>query len=460
MKSLRIVFAGLLLLTTLYAHAEAEVTAVRLWPAPDNTRLVFELSGAMEHRLFMLRDPERLVIDLKDTRFGKNIGRLEAAGELVGGVRSAPHDGSLRVVLDLKQRVQPKTFTLPPSQGYDYRLVIDLYPEGGDEIATLAAAAERPSGTGKASDLPKAASSPPAKAPAASPARGRDLVVAIDAGHGGEDPGAIGAKGTREKDVVLAIARKLKALVASEPGIKPVMIRDGDYFVSLGNRVRKARTAKADLFISIHADAFLNRSANGSSVYMLSDKGATSEHARFLAQKENDSDLVGGVSLDDKDDLLASVLLDLSQTATKEASSDLAERVLGNLGGLGKLHKSHVERAGFRVLKAPDIPSILVETAFISNHQEERLLKSAQHQQSLANAIFKGITTHLRRYAPPGTLIAQQAALDRNQRGTSDLRLVAAPPAEPEPEPITPQTHLADKDLDPFDEDNPLSAFR
>jgi len=252
------------------------------------------------------------------------------------------------------------------------------------------------------------------EAVAAQPARTveksrRDLVVAIDAGHGGDDPGAIGPRGTREKDVVLAIARALGRAVDAEPGMRAVLIRDGDYFVSLSKRVEKARAQKADLFISIHADAFHDRRARGASVYALSRGGSTSEHARLLAKKENASDLIGGVSLDDKDNLLASVLLDLSQTATQEASVDVASRVLKKMGSTAHLHKRQVEKAGFRVLKAPDIPSILVETAFISNPGEEAKLRNSRYQAEMANAILAGVRDHFLRNPPPGTLMAERS---------------------------------------------------
>ena len=234
----------------------------------------------------------------------------------------------------------------------------------------------------------------------------RDVIIAIDAGHGGIDPGARGNKGLLEKDAVLAIARRLETLVKREPGMRPVMIRDGDYFISLRKRVNKARASQSDLFISIHADAFDDSRVSGSSVYALSQRGATTEAARLLANRENAADLIGGVSLEDKDDMLASVLLDLSQNATIEASVDVASRVLQGLKRLGKVHKSRVEQAGFAVLKSPDIPSILVETAFISNPQEERRLRTAKHQQAMAEAMMLGVRSYFKANPPPGTRIA------------------------------------------------------
>lgn len=236
----------------------------------------------------------------------------------------------------------------------------------------------------------------------------RDVVIAIDAGHGGEDPGARGHRGTREKTVVLAIARRFKALVEKEPGMRPVMIRDGDYYISLRGRIKKARQKRADIFISIHADAFHNKKARGSSVYTLSPRGATSEAARWLAESENKADLIGGVSLDDKDDLLASVLLDLSQTASLEASLDVADHILGGLKRVGKVHKRRVQSASFMVLKSPDIPSVLVETAFISNPEEERKLRSKSYQQKLAQALMQGVRKYFHRFPPPGTHLARR----------------------------------------------------
>jgi len=240
----------------------------------------------------------------------------------------------------------------------------------------------------------------------------RDLIVAIDAGHGGEDPGAIGKRGTREKNIVMSISRKLEKLVNKQAGMKAVMIRNGDYYVSLRNRTKKARKANADVFVSIHADAFRNNKARGSSVFILSKRGASSETARWLAAKENSSDLAGGVSLDDKDDLLAKVLLDLSQTATIEGSSSVADRVLKGLKNIGKTHKKQVERAGFVVLKSPDIPSILVETGFISNHAEEKKLRTSKYQKKLAKAIFTGVNAYFKRYPIPGTIYGQDIAIN------------------------------------------------
>lgn len=376
----------LLLLFGSTCWAQAEINGVRMWPAPDNTRLVFDTSAPVEHSLFTLKNPDRIVIDIKGTGLKADIGKLDFSNSLVKNIRTAKHgEQDLRVVLDLKQLANPKSFVLRPNEEYGNRLVIDL---AHDDV-----------------EQPKEKKS--IRSLSTQSRAARDIVIAIDAGHGGEDPGAMGPGRTREKDVVLAIARKLYALVDKEPGLKPVMIRDGDYYIGLRKRVDKARDHKADLFVSIHADSFRDHRAKGSSVYTLSPRGATSEQARLLAEKENASDLIGGVSLDDKDDLLASVLLDLSQTATIEASTDVASRVLVGLKGVGKVHKSRVEQAGFRVLKAPDLPSILVETAFISNPEEERKLRSSSHQYRMANAIMSGIRSYFKENPPPGTILAQ-----------------------------------------------------
>ena len=365
--------------------ADSTIKGLRMWPAPDNTRLVFDISGPVEHSLFALKDPDRLVIDIKDTRLSSDTSKLDFSQSLLSGIRTAQRDGNdLRVVLDLKGAVQPKSFVLRPNEEYGHRLVIDLQ-DNDKKPAQTATTFKSISSASKA----------------------RDIVIAIDAGHGGDDPGAIGPRGVKEKDVVLAIARKLKTLVDNEPGMRAVMIRDGDYFVGLKKRVKLAREIhRADFFVSIHADSFKDHRARGSSVYTLSSGGSTSEQARMLAEKENASDLIGGVSLDDKDDLLASVLLDLSSTATIEISTDVASRVLSGLKGVNKLHKSRVEQASFRVLKSPDLPSILVETAFISNPTEERQLQDPSHQTRMASAVMNGVRSYFQQNPPPGTVLA------------------------------------------------------
>jgi N-acetylmuramoyl-L-alanine amidase len=362
--------------------ASTEIQGVRFWAAPDHTRVVFDTSGPVSPSLFSLDNPDRLVIDVPSATGSDALRAGAAATGLVKGMRTGKRDGdSLRIVLDLKQATRPRSFTLKPGGQHGHRLVIDLYENGTSKQAATKSI------TQKTINL-------------------RDLVIAIDAGHGGEDPGAIGRRGTREKDVVLSIARKLAALIEKEPGMRPVMIRKGDYYIGLRQRINKARRQGADMFISIHADAFRDRRAHGSSVFVLSRRGASSEMARWLAQKENAADLAGGVSLDDKDDVLAEVLLDLSQTATIEASVDVADNILGEMKRLGKTHKSTVQQAGFMVLKSPDIPSVLVETAFISNPTEEKRLRSSSHQDKLARAMLKGIRNYFASHPPPGTHMA------------------------------------------------------
>ncbi len=348
---------------------------VRLWAAPDRTRVVFDLDGPVQHTLFILDNPQRVVIDVPDTQRAQALADDLAGKGFVTHVRTGVRDGNnLRIVLDLQERATANSFVLEPNGDYGHRLVVDLY-----------------NGAVNAERQPKAAELSYSV---------RNFVVAIDAGHGGEDPGASGPRGTREKDVVMEIARRLAKLVDKQPEMHAVLIRDGDYYVGLRERIEKARAAKADLFVSIHADAFRDQRAHGSSVYVLSSRGATSEHARWLAQRENAADLVGGVSLKDKDDALASFMLDLSQSASIEASLDVGNRLLSGLRSLGDVHKSKVQQAGFLVLKSPDIPSVLVETAFISNPTEENRLRSSSHQLKLANALLHGIKGYVASYRP------------------------------------------------------------
>ena len=379
----RIVYLLLLASFVLPAWAGVQVKSVRMWPAPDNTRLVFDLSAPVDHTLFSLVAPDRLVIDLKNARYRGKLPDFDYSNSYIKNVRYASRKGNaLRFVLDLRSQVRPKSFVLKPHGEYGHRLVIDLFDTQSSRSVK---------------SLPRQAKSP---------GRPRDVIIAIDAGHGGEDPGAIGRRGTREKDVVLAIARKLQKLVRKEPGMRPVMIRDGDYYVGLRDRVEKAREHQADLFISIHADAFKNHKAHGSSVFVLSDRGASSEAARFLAESENSADMLGGVSLDDKDDLLKLVLVDMVKNSTIEDSHDVAAKVLRDLRHVNSLHRNRVEQAAFRVLKSPDVPSILVETAFISNPAEERKLRSSRHQQALAKAMLGGIRSYFHTNPPPGTRLA------------------------------------------------------
>ena len=386
--------------------AEVEVQGARLWAAPDSTRVVFDISNGVGHKLFALHAPERLVIDLDQARLGKGFQTAGIEGGPVRGLRAGKREGQgLRLVLDLDQAVRPKSFVLQPNHEYGHRLVIDLAHTGAAPSRAAPGAAPRAVKT--------------------APSGVRDLVIAIDAGHGGEDPGAIGKGKTREKDVVLAIARRLAAQVNAEPGMRAVLIRDGDYFIRLRDRIDLARRHKADLFISIHADAFHNANVQGSSVYVLSQRGASSEMARWIAARENASDLVGGVRLDDKDDLLTEVLLDLSQTASIEASMEVGAEVLKHFQKVGKVHKPAVQHAAFAVLRSPDIPSILVETAFISNPQEERKLRDSRHQEQLARAMLAGIRSYFNQHPPPGTLMAMRDGRQHVVRSGDTLSHIA-----------------------------------
>jgi N-acetylmuramoyl-L-alanine amidase len=372
-----------MLVWSLSLHAgQSVIKSLRIWSAPDHVRLVFDTDSVLQHNLFTLDKPHRLVLDLKSAKLGVKLPTPEN-DSFITGLRSATRGKQdVRVVLDLKGAVKPKSFLLKPNRQYGHRLVVDLYEKGKS-------AAKR---------------SIPVKALAN--AGERDVVIAVDAGHGGEDPGARGKHGTYEKDVVLAIARKLVKQINRRKGMRGVLVRNGDYYLGLRKRMKIARRHRADLFISIHADSFRDSKVTGASVYTLSRKGASSEAARWLAEKENSADLIGGVSLDDRDDTLASVLLDLSQIGTLQASSEAADRVLKNLKHLGKVHKRKVQQAGFVVLKSPDIPSILVETAFISSPKEEGRLKDAAHQNRLAKALASGIDNYFRFQPPPGTWLA------------------------------------------------------
>jgi N-acetylmuramoyl-L-alanine amidase len=396
--------------------APLEVQGIRMWAAPDHTRIVLDTSGPVGYELSTLSNPERLVIDVPQAAAGAALSSEKAGAGLVKGMRAAQYSKNvLRIVLDLQQPAKPRSFTLKPGGRYGHRLVIDLYNaeparQTRDKTGVPAAkpgvtAATKPGAAHRTNSAP-GNESRAKKSLISERLPARDLVIAIDAGHGGDDTGAIGSNGTYEKDVVLSIARRLYALVEKTPGMHPVMIRQGDYYIGLRQRIDKARENKADLFISIHADSFRDRRVQGSSVFVLSNRGASSEMARWLAEKENASDLAGGVSLDDKDQVLAEVLLDLSQNATIEASITVAGNMLGELQRLGKAHKSTVQQAGFVVLKSPDIPSVLVETAFISNPIEERKLRDSRHQEALATAMLRGINRYFANHPPPGTLIA------------------------------------------------------
>lgn len=410
--------------------AASTVTAARVWPAQDYTRIALEASAPIRYQMLVLKNPDRLVLDLEDVELNQVVKSLSdkilSGDPYIQQVRVARYKANIvRLVVDLKAEVKSNIFVLPPAGDYRYRLVLDIYPLQDPLMALLDKRSEATGGEKGDADQPKAIVEPlppgageaevatePAIKPEPKPAQevppavteqppaidegmtnkeGRYITIAVDAGHGGEDPGARGANGSSEKDITLAIAKKLKKRLDGESQYRAILTRDGDYFIPLHGRVVKARKLKADLFVSIHADAFTNTAARGSSVFALSERGATSASARYLAKKENESDLIGGVSLDDKDPLLAKTLLDLSQTATINDSLKLGKAVLKHIGQVNKLHKTRVEQAGFAVLKSPDIPSILVETAFISNPEEERNLNDDAYQDKLVDAIVLGI---------------------------------------------------------------------
>lgn len=430
-------------------HAANSITAARVWPAQDYTRIAFEAPQPIKHQLLILKNPHRLVLDIEDVEANPIVktlsDRILSSDPYIKQVRVAMFKANvLRIVIDLKAEVSPNVFALAPAGDYKHRLVVDIYPDKDPITAmlekrdsesqqdTVAKVQPKPvveplppaTPSDVESELPAIEPSPempieplpdspvesalPAEPATVAGAdtkatkpvtevkkKGRVITIAIDAGHGGEDPGARGASGTHEKDITLMIAKKLKERFDAEENLQGVLVRDGDYFIPLQGRVLKARKLKADLFISIHADSFTNPAARGSSVFALSERGATSASARYLAKKENESDLIGGVSLGGKDPELAKTLLDLSQTATINDSIKLGKSVLLKIGEINKLHKSHVEQAGFAVLKSPDTPSILVETAFISNPEEERKLKDDDYQNKLVDSILAGVKKYL-----------------------------------------------------------------
>lgn len=387
----------------LQAFAMTQINSVRLWRAPDNTRLVFDLTGPVEHSVFTLSAPNRIVIDIKKTKLSAELNSLTGGKSPITQVRTGSRNADeLRIVLDIAEQVTPKSFTLAPNQQYGHRLVVDLFDQATNTPISTTTVARQP--VSRTAPTPVAAKL--SKLPASNK---RDIVIAIDAGHGGEDPGAIGPGGLREKDIVLMIAKELQRQINAEKGFRAELVRTGDYFIPLRRRTEIARKKGADLFVSVHADAAPRAAAFGASVFALSDSGATSETARWLADSENRSDLIGGagnVKLDDKDAMLAGVLLDLSMTASLSSSLDVGQKVLSNMGRITPLHKKRVEQAGFMVLKSPDMPSILVETGFISNPNESKKLANRSHQQALARSIHSGIRHFFQQNPPPGSYVA------------------------------------------------------
>ncbi|MFT6958062.1 MAG: N-acetylmuramoyl-L-alanine amidase [Halieaceae bacterium] len=376
-----LVVLGYLLAPVVWA---AQVHDVRLWRAPDHTRVVFDLDGPAAHKLLVLENPGRIVVDLSDTQLTASLEGLNFADTPISRIRTGVRDGDdLRVVFEISTQVNPRSFVLRSNEQAGDRLVLDLYDQIGKATASV-------------------------KKSVAQPSAKRDIIIAIDAGHGGEDPGALGPGRLREKDVVLSIAKELHRLFDNDSGFRPTLIRSGDYYISLRGRRELARKRQADLFVSVHADAFKRKEAHGASVYALSTRGATSTAASYLAQRENAADLVGGVRLSDKDDLLAGVLADLSMTSTLDTSLQLGASVLRKMDTIAHLHKKQVEQAGFAVLKSPDIPSILVETGFISNPAEASRLGTLSYQQKMARMIHAGVKDYFLDHPPAGTLLAWQ----------------------------------------------------
>ena len=395
-----------------FAFADIKVSSVRVWPAPEYTRLTLESALPIQYSLSIVKNPDRVAIDLEQVvltpELEKLADRIDATDPYIQAVRIGRFKpGILRLVLDLKTQAVPQAFVLKPVGDYGHRLVLDIYPVvppdplmallNENTTATLQSDANPDTNINSKAETRSARTSASKKH---KPEMIRLITVAIDPGHGGEDPGAISQRGTHEKNITLAIAKKLKAKIDKEPNMRAALTREGDYFISLPMRLVKARQLNADLFVSVHADAFIKPHARGSSVFALSERGATSAAARWLAKKENDADLIGGVNLDIKDPYLKQTLLDLSQTATINDSLKLGREVLSEIGDINHLHKSSVEQAGFAVLKSPDIPSILVETAFISNPDEEKKLKDTAYQDKLADAILAGIKRYFANNPP------------------------------------------------------------
>ena len=398
-----------------FAAAAPTVIAVRVWPSTDYTRVTLESSEPLTFKTLQVKNPDRLVVDLEGVELNKALeslaGKVDADDPFISQLRAGRNKpGTVRLVLDLKAEARPQVFSIPPAGDYKHRLVIDLYSPNSaplfnlDQSASIDGTDLKKSDTlAHSDDTAAKAAKPKEEEPAVTRKKldvERLITIVIDPGHGGEDPGAIGANGSREKDVTLSVGRKLKQVLEKQPNVRVVMTRDEDVFIPLAGRVSKARKANADLFVSIHADAFIKPDARGSAVFALADKGASSTAAKWLANKENQADLIGGVRINVKDPYLAHTLLDLTQTATISDSLKLGKAVLSELGGINKLHNSAVEQAGFAVLKAPDIPSILVETAFISNPEEEKRLVDDAYQAKLASAIHNGIKRYFAKNPP------------------------------------------------------------
>lgn len=398
-------FLGLQLLAGSGYAQVIDVNSLRYSTTSKQNRMMFDVTASPQHRVFVMDNPSRLVIDIKNAQLKRALNQPSTTHPLFARVRAGTkNETDLRIVVDLKTPISSKKFSLKSNISDDHRLIVDLFNKG-PIVATKPENNDADKLVTSNSPELKTVATKSSAGKSTEPKKSNSIVIAIDAGHGGNDSGAHGPHGTEEKKVTFAIAKKLGALINEQPGMKAVMVRKGDYYVGLRDRMKIARAAKADLFVSIHADAFQDADVKGASVYTLSTSGASSEAARWLADSENASDLVG-VSLNDKEDVLASVLLDLSQTATQEASVNVANHVLKSFDNIAELHKDSVQKAGFIVLKSPDIPSILVETAFISNPSEEQNLLSARYQMKMANAIFKGVLSYFRQSAPVDNRIA------------------------------------------------------
>lgn len=372
--------------------AKNAVSNVRLWQSPDHTRIVFDLNAPVFHEIFSLKAPDRLVVDLQNIDVKADVSSMPLKGAPINSIRGAAQkNGDYRIVFDLKASLKPQSFVLPPNEKYGHRLVVDLYEKSKSVVKTE-------------------------KNITGAKRRSRQVIVAIDAGHGGEDPGASGSRGTKEKVVVLQIAKALHRSLKNTKGIKPYLTRKGDYYLSLSERPRLAKKKyNADIFISIHADAFKDSRAKGASVYALSRDGASSSTASYLAEKENQSDLIGGVKIAEKDSMVRNVIVDLIMEGSLEHSIYMGEKMLGRMEGVGKLHKSRVEQAGFRVLKSPDMVSVLIETGFISNPTEEKRLSSKAYQKKLATALTVGLKSYLNQYPVPGTYFAEVKSKNKSR---------------------------------------------
>jgi N-acetylmuramoyl-L-alanine amidase len=385
----------LLILSPFSASAATQLQDIRVWHSPDRSRVVLDLSEQPQYKTFFLQSPARFVVDIARSKSAAKLPLDDNTGQFLKRFRSGvPKPGVTRLVMDLRQSVNITVLLLKPAAGYNYRLVFDVM------ASNVAVKAQAQAPKAKAPETPATQTELGNSKPTnlSNKIRG-PLIVAIDAGHGGEDTGALGKHST-EKSLVLAIAKRLKSKIDKQPNMQAFLVREGDYFIALRKRISLARTRgahPADLFVSIHADGFRSAKARGSSVYTLSSTGASSEEARWLANKENAADLAGGVSIADRDETLVEVLLDMSMSNTNHESILFAKSVLSELKKIGKVHKKNVEKAGFVVLKSPDIPSILVETAFITNPHEEKLLRSSSHQEKLANAILNGVRNFVKK---------------------------------------------------------------